>query len=36
VFFVSVQRTLGGDREKVEKKAEAAHEAPAPVHRPAE
>jgi multidrug efflux pump len=35
VFFVSVQRTLGGDREKLEK-AKAAHEAPAPVHRPAE
>ena len=32
VFFVSVQRTLAGDREKVEKKAEAAGD----VHAPAE
>jgi len=30
VFFVTVQRTLGGDREKVEKKAEAARGAHAP------
>jgi multidrug efflux pump len=30
VFFVSVQRTLAGDREKVEKKEEAAHGARAP------
>jgi multidrug efflux pump len=30
VFFVSVQRTLGGDREKVETKAEAARGAHAP------
>jgi multidrug efflux pump len=35
VFFVSVQRTLGGDREKVEKKAETAGEAHV-AHRPAE
>ena len=30
VFFVSVQRVLAGDREKVEKKAEAAHGVRAP------
>jgi multidrug efflux pump len=30
VFFVAVQRTLAGDREKVEKKAEAAGSAHAP------